>query len=207
MRHREACSAFTLVEILITVGIIAILAVIAIPNLLLAQTRAKVTRVKADLAAVVVALELYHTDRNAYPTYHYANNQEANGGTSFHAGGSVLDLGVSPEFDGRNPLTTPVAYLTAMPTDPFNTRSPDESPEVSQYYYVNWDYAIERIPSPDNDAFLKLRKLQGPWRLHSNGPDRTGPDSDVLEGQVIYSPANGTISRGDIVRTQKLGQQ
>jgi len=39
---------FTLIEILIVVAIIAILAAIAVPNFLEAQTRSKVSRAKAD---------------------------------------------------------------------------------------------------------------------------------------------------------------
>src|SRR5260221_4163367 len=58
--------AFTLIELLIVVAIIAILAAIAVPNFLEAQTRAKVSRVKADMRASVTGLEAYHVDYNRY---------------------------------------------------------------------------------------------------------------------------------------------
>ena len=59
--------AFTLIELLIVVAIIAILAAIAVPNFLEAQVRSKVSRVKSDLRSVVTALEAYAVDRNDYP--------------------------------------------------------------------------------------------------------------------------------------------
>ena len=58
--------AFTLIELLIVVAIIAILAAIAVPNFLEAQVRAKVSRVKSDMRAVATALESYHVDNNRY---------------------------------------------------------------------------------------------------------------------------------------------
>ena len=48
--------AFTLIELLIVVAIIAILAAIAVPNFLEAQTRAKVSRNKADMRSCTTAL-------------------------------------------------------------------------------------------------------------------------------------------------------
>ena len=54
--------AFTLIELLIVVAIIAILAAIAVPNFIEAQIRAKVSRVNADMRAISTALEAYCTD-------------------------------------------------------------------------------------------------------------------------------------------------
>ena len=49
--------AFTLIELLIVVAIIAILAAIAVPNFLEAQVRAKVSRARADMQTITTALE------------------------------------------------------------------------------------------------------------------------------------------------------
>src|SRR6186713_1738012 len=60
-------AAFTLIELLIVVAIIAILAAIAVPNFLEAQTRAKVSRVRNDLRALATGIESYRVDNNSYP--------------------------------------------------------------------------------------------------------------------------------------------
>src|SRR6188768_3789796 len=59
--------AFTLIELLIVVAIIAILAAIAVPNFLEAQVRAKVSRARTDMRSVATALEGYAVDNNKYP--------------------------------------------------------------------------------------------------------------------------------------------
>ena len=56
--------AFTLIELLIVVAIIAILAAIAVPNFLEAQTRSKVSRVKADMRSVATGVEAYRVDNS-----------------------------------------------------------------------------------------------------------------------------------------------
>ena len=55
-------NGFTLIELLVVVAIISILASIALPNFLEAQTRSKVARVKADLRTLAGAIEMYITD-------------------------------------------------------------------------------------------------------------------------------------------------
>lgn len=193
--------AFTLIELLVVIGIIAILALVALPNMLEAQVRAKVARVKSDLRTVVTGIELYRVDTNRYPSYHYINNSKSNTGFSFHFGGTISGLGSSPAFSGPHPLTSPIAYLTSFPKDVFGGRNPGDPGEAGDFYYVNWDYAMDVIPNP---AFASLQEGQGSWRLHSPGPDFFGPDSDTGTGrQIEYDPTNGTVSVGDLVRTQR----
>ena len=91
---------FTLIELLIVVAIIAILAAIAIPNFLAAQTRAKVSRVKGNMRTSATGLESYYIDNNQYPP------SRVGGVLTF-----ALPIGI----------TTPVSYITSLPDDIFDS--------------------------------------------------------------------------------------
>ena len=99
MMCRLSHKAFTLIELLIVVAIIAILAAIAVPNFLEAQTRAKVSRVKNDHRAIAVGLEGYAVDHNLYPPKD-----------------SMLPAGDC----WANRLTPPIAYASCCCEDPFS---------------------------------------------------------------------------------------
>jgi prepilin-type N-terminal cleavage/methylation domain-containing protein len=63
----KKCKAFTLVELLVVIGIIALLAGILLPAVNLMRKRAMITSEKADFQSIATALEQYKTDFGDYP--------------------------------------------------------------------------------------------------------------------------------------------
>lgn len=91
--------AFTLIELLIVVAIIAILAAIAVPNFLEAQTRAKVSRAKNDMRTLATGLESYYVDNNDYPPC-----------STFGIPGYGVQLNTKPVLER---ISTPISYVTS----------------------------------------------------------------------------------------------
>ncbi len=210
MRLNQHPRAFTLIELLVSVAIIAILAAIAVPNFLEAQTRAKVSRVKADLRTLATAIEAYYVDYNRY----------------------VWNDGVFNVVPKE--LSTPLAYLTSTKLiDPFSDKENDpvhgelaryytymlivHYSEVNAYLASGHGAPVEAVDAPgfNPGAFRRY----GGWRLASNGPDRKyqilgapadpfNPNPAVLQGaDVPYDPTNGTVSKGNLLRTGLFGDR
>ncbi len=226
MRERRSTrwSGFTLIELLIVVAIIAILAAIAIPNFLEAQTRSKVSRVKADMRSVVTALEAYFTDHNAYPPCDYIIMPTVQTTQVKSGGGGTAP--VNPPILRLIPITTPIAYITSIFQDPFNVESSTlvmgwakDNPRDAQvlfYWGGPWHDAVARAAT-DSTLFAEMPEnidMQKNFTLLSFSPDK---DFDALDSpmgavgigtttwpQTIqkYDPTNGTISDGDVVRTR-----
>ena len=60
-------TGFTLIELLIVIAIILILIAIALPNFLEAQIRARITKAKAELRSLNIAMQEYYLDWKVYP--------------------------------------------------------------------------------------------------------------------------------------------
>lgn len=169
---------FTLIELLIVVAIIAVLAAIAVPNFLEAQTRSKVSRAKADMRTIATAMESYRTDYNRYPLHRLPTN--------------ALILPVVQRFAV---LSTPIAYLSNIPNDPFFVGRADLATWGTPTYDY-WSY---------NPAFAYGPKRGTYWLVESRGPDRvkslataTAPNGAVWDYAIPYDPTNGTMSAGDL---------
>jgi len=191
--------AFTLIELLIVVAIIAILAAIALPNFLEAQTRAKVSRSMADMRSIASALEAYFVDYNAYP------RGGPNKTDPLFAQGNY-----TPLTRRMTPITTPVAYISTLPKDAFPATRGSmglESWQIDTYDYYDWISDQEEdgagLGEPPQGVNSTRKSM---WRLAGAGPDLfqafgiVRGRTDEPDG-VDYDPTNGTMSWGDIIRT------
>lgn len=208
-------AGFTLIELLIVVAIIAILAAIAVPNFLEAQTRSKVARVKSDQRTIQTAIEAYAVDWNKTPADYVVQPITRVDGSQASAEGFI-----SPRF------STPVAYLTSGNVqDTFLNAEATNLPNGSVYFNLFYQSVYhssragggltvgEYARQTPAVAYNSIKSSAG-W---SNGDDRwtvrygayklgsLGPDRDYDGGASIdaqYDPTNGSVSSGDIYRTQ-----
>ncbi len=185
---------FTLIELLIVVAIIAILAAIAVPNFLEAQTRARVSRVDNDLRTISLVMESYRIDNNGYVA------SDAHSWLPGHGTAIASD---------QRLLSTPIAYIDDMPDDIFRIVAGQSKPNYRVYVV-----GLNSLNKPDASAYPHVGYMtwsQGPDTITQQGSYRSF--KTVLENEaaaaisgnpgsngIRYDPTNGTISLGDIYR-------
>lgn len=207
----RAVRAFTLIELLIVVAIIAILAAIAVPNFLEAQVRSKISRQVSNLRTATVALEAYRVDHKSYPA---TTHQRTHGGSATIRVPSGVSFAVEaswwkvyPGYQGYyHGITTPVAYLSSNDTliDIFRLGHKFAEPLHYQMMYLPTHYYF------DHSVYAAQKARYGEWVMRSSGPDTYYQNYGHLQGDYTaggwnrgsYDASNGTISAGDIYRSQ-----
>jgi len=185
-----------------------------VPNFLEAQTRAKVSRVKADFRAAATAVETYRIDHAKYPAY-LNSEDEAFPDYAGHAHG-----GSESRFELKLPvrLTTPVAYLTVLFNDTFPNAAMDEGDSIlpHPFHYCTDDDGFTANPnaspgldqypvkgiftmiSQGNDYPEFYASMNPQWMIFSHGPDTDHDNPDEGLSPRTYDPSNGTVSSGDL---------
>jgi prepilin-type N-terminal cleavage/methylation domain-containing protein len=222
--ERDGRFGFTLIELLIVVAIIAILAAIAIPNFLEAQTRSRVSRAKGDLRTLAIALDSYFIDHSKY-----CKDSSPTLDVDQASGGSVIPMLYA---DGFTELTTPIAYMSSILNDPFER--PVYTGTPSPAYILgsgDWSYPTTVAANLDgqdsyqtfnnhgtSEAYVVIsvgpdtvRNAQSykcfPWRPESAAGattlgtmDTTNNPGSTIAYYLDYDPTNGTVSLGDVQR-------
>jgi type II secretion system protein G len=207
---------FTLIELLIVVAIIAILAAIAVPNFLEAQTRSKISRCKADMRTIATALEAYRVDSNRYVMDPLFYNSAINAGGSKWPGGGYMNQTQVDNFLVLYKLSTPISYITSLPENVFGNRSWGGyflgKPAEKWYVYWGQEWKQLQMEAHPNDPMWADKGAV--WSISTTGPDKADNYGSYLIfgeatlnsvnvwGQVgcLYDPTNGTVSAGDVVR-------
>ena len=206
LRTSRRNRAFSLLDMLGVAAAVMIVTAIAVPNYITAQTRAKVSRTKADMRNMAAAVEAYITDNGVL--------------------GRTCRLSAQWTRARINSmLTTPVAYMPQSFPDVFNTvdnspygindnrqlllygRNPNRDAYGEPMGYLD-SIATSTAPTffqyfPSFfDPIRHTYSDKDAWLIYSIGPD---VKYTVLEPVfpspfVEYDPTNGTLSFGDIIR-------
>lgn len=201
---------------LIVVAIIGILAAIAVPNFLNAQTRAKIARSQADTKNLATTIEAFRIDRG----FLLIDIWDDDGTICLNLLDTYFGTIANPNKSTRlmrdvmAPLTTPISYISTIPQDPFlkepKRRAVNETwtGQLDTYTYVDHDPRCKDAWPPHNhniDAYQpSLQRQTGAVRPFTNGEFAligSGPDGGVVQSGIRgipYSSSNGLRSRGNV---------
>lgn len=198
MRFRSGRSpeAFTILELLIVLGIVLVLAGLAMENYQRALINTRIARVRSDLRLMAQAIESYTVDHARVPRM---ADFEIYGDETFDVVQGVEVRGIMSRA-----LSTPIAYLSvAQMTDPFMAASPEAA--IDERIYTYHDMAALRSHEPESAFWAAAEKHYGAWRCGAVGVDQTYYHGFANSAQLPYDPTNGLVSYGNLWHSQRGG--
>ncbi len=171
---------FTLVELLVVVSILSILTLIAMPNMTLALTRAKVARAQNDMRVVSQVLEIYAIDHNQYPGYSSFGRAMKR-----YQDSQVIDIFSKGGLRYENTKEAILGMARA-----------DEEMDTSHTQKMGLNWILASV-GPDTDWYNGVAvKWEDAGDTNNIYEPITAPYRD-------YDPTNGTLSVGNVFRTNK----
>ena len=100
---RARIRAFTLIEVMVVIAILAVLAALIVPKVMSRPDEARVVAARQDIASLLQALKLYRLDNLRYPTTEQG----------------LAALVTRPTLAPAPPNWKPGGYLERLPRDPW----------------------------------------------------------------------------------------
>jgi len=160
---------FTLVELLVVIGIMSILATVVVVQINGSKERSRDSLRKADLLKIATALEFYRTDNKSYPSLDPSDTTNLN---------TVMNSGLTAAL-------VPT-YLPAMPTDPKNP--------ASTKYDQQYQYASSATLGTKSTSFTLYAVLEKP-----TAEDKITVPDPIGTGNCPKYVKTGTNFAGPIV--------
>jgi len=173
---------FTLIEMLVVIGIIAVLAAIIIPVYSRAQERARQADCTAHLHAIGIALRMYRQEHHAYPSAYNPVNPTHPGGLA-----ELYQSGYLSNFKALR-----------CPDDP-DSDNPDQNySSYDQYYnYLGYQRDAEGTPCTDSSVPATAMETVYTDNTHPNYIDEAPAGLTVGDGihnernQLIWDASRG----------------
>ena len=182
-------SGFTLIELMVVVGIIGLLSALAVVSLSRQQARSRDARRVGDIDNINTALQSWIDDRKQPP---YTGSYPATDGTTYNA----IDSG---QWDVSSmPTSAPTfmkflsdfGYMSKVPLDPINNAT-SETPYSYIYHYYTTDAGTFGYKNGWKAyvliAYLETDGLKHPMPTRNNGPlfGDTAPYAYVIHEAVV----------------------